>query len=112
MKKRFRLKKSTDFQRVRQHGSAYAHPLVVLFVQENQQQIIRVGITTGKTIGKAVQRNRAKRVLTAAISGLLPQIRPGHDIVLQARKAANRSSSTELHQTIHRLLDKAGILIK
>jgi ribonuclease P protein component len=112
VKKQFRLRKSADFQRVRQHGRAFAHPLVVLFIQENQLGHIRVGITTGKTIGKAVQRNRAKRVLKAAISGLLPQILPGFDLVLQARTSANQSTSKELQQTIQHLLDKAGILHK
>lgn len=112
MKKQFRLRKSTDFQRVRQQGSAFAHPLVVLFVRANQLEHIRVGITTGKSIGNAVQRNRAKRVLNAAISSLIPQIKPGFDLVLQARNSASKRSATELQQTLCHVLDKAGILHK
>jgi ribonuclease P protein component len=112
VKKQFRLRKSTDFQRVRQHGSAFAHPLVVLFVHPNQLAHIRVGIATGKSIGNAVKRNRAKRVLDAAISGLIPQIQPGFDLVLQARASASKRSTSELQQTIHHLIDQAGILHK
>ncbi|MEN8240872.1 MAG: ribonuclease P protein component [Chloroflexota bacterium] len=112
MEKQNRLRKSADFQRVRQHGSAFAHPLVVLIFIPNQQDILRVGITTGKSIGNAVQRNRAKRVLNAAISGLIPQIQPGYDIVLQARRSATKLKSTQLQLTIYSLLEKARILLK
>jgi ribonuclease P protein component len=112
VKKQLRLRKSSDFQRVRQHGRAFAHPLVVLFIQPNELDFIRIGITTGKSIGNAVQRNRAKRVLNAAASELAAQIQPGFDLVLQARRAANHKRSHELRQTIYNLLDKAGILVK
>jgi len=112
VKKQFRLRKSSDFQRVRQHGRAFAHPLVVLFIQPNELEFIRIGITTGKSIGNAVQRNRAKRVLKAAIAELAPQIQPGFDLVLQARRAANSKSSNELRQTIFNLLEKAELLRK
>ena len=112
MKKQFRLKKPGDFQRVRQHGKAFAHPLVVLIFQPNDQKEIRVGITAGKSIGNAVKRNRAKRILNAAMDKLIPEIQPGHDIVLLARRAANQCKSTELQQTLNYLLDKAGILLK
>lgn len=112
MEKQFRLKKSNDFQRVRQHGTAFAHPFVVLIVLPNQQDNIRVGITTGKSIGNAVKRNRAKRILNAAMTKFIPQIKPGQDIVLLARRSANELKSTELQQILNYLLDKAGLLLK
>ena len=112
MEKQNRLRKSSDFQRVRQHGNANAHPLVVLIFLPNQLGTLRVGITTGKSIGNAVRRNRAKRVLNAAVTSLIPQIQPGYDIVLQARRAASRSNSTQLQLTIQSLLEKSGILQK
>jgi ribonuclease P protein component len=112
VEKQFRLKKSSDFQRVRQHGTAFAHPFVVLIVLPNHQEKVRVGITAGKSIGNAVKRNRAKRILNAAIANLIPQIKPGHDIVLLARRSANNRKSTELQQTLNYLLDKAGLLLK
>jgi ribonuclease P protein component len=112
VEKQNRLRKSSDFQRVRQHGRAFAHPLVVLIFLPNQLETLRVGITTGKSIGNAVQRNRAKRVLNEAVTSLIPQIEPGYDIVLQARRAANKAKSTELQRTIHSLLEKSGILQK
>jgi ribonuclease P protein component len=112
VEKQFRLKKSSDFVRVRQHGRAFAHPLVVLIFLPSQREDLRVGITAGKSIGNAVKRNRAKRVINAAMADLIPQIKPGHDIVLLARRSANQCKSTELQQTLNYLLDKAGILLK
>lgn len=110
MEKQNRLRKSADFQRVRQHGKSFAHPLVVLIFIPNRQDLVRIGITTGKSIGNAVQRNRTKRVIKAAISNLIPEIKSGYDLVLQARKPAAKAKSTQLEIPIRSLLEKAGIL--
>ena len=48
---------------MRRFGKSYAHPLVVLIVQPSDQPKIRVGVAAGKTVGVAVRRNRAKRLL-------------------------------------------------
>ena len=48
----------------------------------------RLGITTSKKIGKAVQRNRARRLIKTAYRNLLPEIAPGYDIVVVARTKA------------------------
>ena len=44
-----------------------------------------MGITTGKKIGNAVKRNRARRIIREAVRALLPEMRSGFDIILVAR---------------------------
>jgi ribonuclease P protein component len=108
--KRFRLRKSSDFQRVRRSGKAIAHPFVVLLHLPNQLDQVRIGVAAGKSIGNAVQRNRAKRVMRAAMQTLLPSLKPGSDIVLIARKPLLEASSTQLIEILQPRLKKAGLL--
>ncbi len=95
---------------MRRLGKAYAHPLVVLIHLENETEDIRVGVAAGKNIGKAVTRNRAKRLLRAAIAPFLSQIKPGQDILLLARGPILEVKSTQLKQILANLLKKAKIL--
>ena len=99
-----------DFQRVRQFGKSYAHPLVVLVVLPNELDRVRVGVTAGRSVGNAVKRNRAKRIIRAAVSPFLDAIEPGWDLVLIARKPILKVKSTELSDVIHLLLKKSKLL--
>ncbi len=110
MKRGFSLRKSAEIKRVRRHGTSTAHPFLALIALPNDGLGIRVGVTAGKPIGGAVVRNRAKRVLRAAIRPLLPHIRPDHDIMLLARPGIRDAGSTEVQNVISALLKKAGLL--
>lgn len=46
-----------------------------------------MGITSSKKIGKAYQRNRARRVIRAAYAQLAPRLNGNYDIVFVARSA-------------------------
>ena len=87
MQRNFRLTRSTDFKRVRRNGKSYAHPLLVLIAIESEKNLstTRVGVAAGKSVGNAVKRNRAKRLIRAAAQDLYPQIKSGYDLVLIAR---------------------------
>lgn len=110
MQRRFRLTRSTDFKRVRRFGKSYAHPLVVLIVQTSGQPHLRVGVTAGKTIGLAVRRNRAKRLLRAAVQSLIPDLAPGSDILLVARPPILASTLDQVRLALQTLLRRAGLL--
>ena len=110
MQKRFRLTRTDDFKRVRQTGKSYAHPLVVLVTQSNQAKNVRVGVTAGKTIGTAVQRNRAKRLLREAMRPLIPNIALGYDLILVARSKLVTSTLADTRSALTNLFQRANIL--
>ncbi len=110
MQRKFRLTRSTDFKRVRRFGKSYAHPLVVLIVHPADQPEVRVGVAAGRTVGTAVRRNRAKRLLRAAVVDLLPSILPGSDILLIARPPLAESTLAVTQQTLIHLLQRANLL--
>ncbi|GAB4449605.1 MAG: ribonuclease P protein component [Anaerolineales bacterium] len=110
MQRRFRLTRSEDFKRVRRSGKSYAHPLVVLMVQKSEQPRLRVGIAAGKTIGTAVHRNRAKRLLREAMRSLLPSLASHLDLILIARPSLAHASLEETRQALLTLFQRAQLL--
>ena len=112
MKRRFRLTSSTDFERVRRLGKSYAHPFIVLIALPNEVDNSRFAVAAGRSIGKAVQRNRAKRILRETLHLLIPSIASGWDIVLLARKPITTAAYPEIEAAIKTLLSRANLLEK
>ena len=109
MKRDFRLTRSTDLKRVRNLGKSYAHPLVVLVTNPSAESRPRIAVTAGRSVGGAVQRNRAKRLLREAARALLPALRPGWDLVLIARKPLLEATLQMTQAAITQLSTRAGL---
>ncbi len=109
MKREFRLSQAKDIKRVRQSGKSYAHPLMVLVTLFNDQQKSRFGIIAGRSIGNAVERNRAKRLLRAALQPFLPVIAPGWDIMIIARHRMVDTTFKETQKALKILLQRAAM---
>jgi ribonuclease P protein component len=87
MKRALRLTRSLDYKRVRLTGRSFAHPLLVLIVAPAiDHHEVKIGITAGRSVGNAVERNRAKRRLRACMDEYLCMIQPGWDIIVIARQ--------------------------
>jgi ribonuclease P protein component len=95
--------------RVRRFGESFAHPLVVLILQKVENPITRFAITAGTTLGNAVKRNRAKRILRAGLAKLIKQVQPGYNGILIARKALLESNSIDAKKALESLFRQAGI---
>jgi len=111
VQRKFRLTRSEDFKRVRRSGKSYAHPLVVLIVQTHDQPRLKVGVAAGRTVGTAVHRNRAKRLLREAMRSLLPTIASNLDLILIARPGLVTATLEDTRQALRNLLQRAQILI-
>ena len=85
------------FKRVYAKGRFKADSLLVTYVHKNRLPIMRVGITASRKIGNAVCRNRARRVIRAALYEWMDQIKPGVDIVFVAR---SRTAQSRRHTCI------------
>jgi ribonuclease P protein component len=109
MNRKYRLTRSTDFKRVRRVGKSYAHPLVVLIVTPAEPDGLRFGIAAGKSVGGAVQRNRAKRLLREAVRHFLANIQPGWDVVLLARQSTGEAALEDVQTAMRLVFRRAGI---
>lgn len=104
------IKLNRDFRTAYYHGKVFVSPLLVLYVRKNREKKVRIGITTGKKVGKAVQRNRCRRIIREAYRRLYPQLSGGWDLVFVARAATVGSTSAELYEVMHQQFKKAGLL--
>lgn len=92
-------------------GKSYAHPLVVMITLPNELDQVRIGVAAGRSIGGAVERNRAKRILKAAIQSLISNIAAGTDILLLARRPIKKTRSVELKPVLEKLMNEAMVII-
>jgi ribonuclease P protein component len=111
VKRRFRLTSSKDFQRVRSFGKAVRHRFIVIVYLPNETGTTRIGVIAGKPVGKAVQRNRAKRLIRSALQPYLKEIPAGWDALLIARKSILEADFQCIQEAIEMLL-ASSLLIK
>ncbi len=112
MKRRFRLSRSNDIQRVRREGKSYAHPLLVLVAVPVQSSQTQIAIITGRRIGFAVQRNRIKRQIRACFDKLLPGLQDGWRLVILARQPIIQADFADVDQALRSVLRRAGLMVE
>ena len=110
MEKLVPICRNNDFRRIYARGKSYVSPLVVVYALKNRTKNVRVGITTSKKVGNAVQRNRSRRVIREAFRALAPRVRPGFDLVLVARGKTPYVKSSDVRRQLERQLQAAGLL--
>ena len=105
-----KINQNRDFRRAYSKGKYAAHPLLVTYAVKKRTGETRLGITTSKKVGNAVQRNRARRIITAAFMPLEEQIKKGYDIVLVARAKTPLAKSTQIAPVLQKHLQKLGLM--
>ncbi len=107
MKREERLKKPEQFSVVYNQGFSQANQWLVLKAKSNGLEFSRYGISINKRIGKAVVRNRIKRVLREILR--LTPLPSGWDIILFVRGPAAGSDYKQLEKAVNNLLSRAHI---
>jgi ribonuclease P protein component len=111
-KQRRRLSRSAEFDRVYKEGRSHAgrHLVVYSFPREEEEEgPARLGLSVGRKVGGAVERNRVKRLLRDAFWDLADDLPDAHDFVLVARAEASELDGNEAVQAeLKELLGKAG----
>ena len=98
-----------DFRRTYARGKSFIHPALCTYVLKGRGQKLRLGITAGKKVGNAVMRNRARRVIREGFRSIVPQIKPGFDIIFVARARTPSLKSTQMAGIIEKSLRRLGI---
>ncbi|MEO8288726.1 MAG: ribonuclease P protein component [Chloroflexota bacterium] len=104
------LKNSGQFERVRREGRTWGAGLLVLNAARNGQDVVRCGFITGKKIGNAVKRNRARRLIREAVRRRLPEIKAGWDLVWIARAPIEGASFEAVCRAVDDLLQRSRVV--
>jgi len=114
-RKRRRLSRSGEFERVYREGRSHAsrHLVVYAFPRADDESEPRLGISVGRKLGGAVERNRIKRLLREAFWAGAGELAPGHDFVIVARPAAGElareGGEQAIEQALRAVLAEAGL---
>ena len=103
-----RLRKNSQFAAVYERGRTWSNDLVVLKTLPNGLEWNRYGFVAGKRLGKAVVRNRVKRLLREVARATATKM--GWDVVLRARSQAATANYHEPGASVAGLLHRARIL--
>jgi len=106
-----RLLKRADFLRVAAARRKWAAPGLILQAALGTagETALRVGFTTSKKVGAAVERNRARRRLRAAVAEVFPALAaPGLDYVVIGRRETLVRTYSLLLQDLRTALKRVG----
>ena len=87
-RKRGRLSRSGDFDRVYRDGRSHSNRFLVLYSFPRTPEApepVRLGISVSRKVGGSVQRNAVKRALREAFWNIGDTVPAGHDFVIVAR---------------------------
>jgi ribonuclease P protein component len=104
-----RLRRPDQFARVRRERKSWAHRLLILNAARNRTGRTRCGFVVGKQIGKAHDRNRAKRRVREAVRLVYPRLAAGWDLVFVVRAPVAEASFGALAAAVEDLLRRAGV---
>ena len=99
-----RLLKHSDFQAVYKQGrKTFSGNMTAFYRERNDSASARVGLAVGRVLGGAVQRNRIKRRMRAAVQPNLAELTRPLDVVLHPRTAVLTMVFAELKAEVGKL---------
>lgn len=112
MRKIKTLKKNYEFKNVLSKGKFYISKNVTMYVKNNCKKENYIGIAVSTKMGKAVVRNRIKRLIREAYKLEKNFINKGYDIVFLWNKHANveNTNCNLIHSEIIELFNKANMV--
>jgi ribonuclease P protein component len=103
------LRRKADFEAIARSGTARSDHLLRIRALRTDRPETRIGISTPRTLGGAVERNRTRRRLRALVRERYAELPAGWDVLLIARPEAGRATFEELRQALGGLMERAGI---
>jgi ribonuclease P protein component len=110
MRRRYRLRRTEDFQLARQAGKSWPNQFFVLVTCPNQLAHSRFGFVVSRHLGNSVQRNLIKRRLREAVRRRQEAIETGWDLVLIARHPIRDATYQEIERALADALRRCRLI--
>ena len=104
------LSRPQDFAAIQGSGTTRSHPLFTVRLLRTDLETTRFGLSTGRRLGGAVVRNRARRRLREVLRVMAPSFQPGWDVLIIARPAIVEADHETLVGALHRTLVRGGVV--
>lgn len=108
MKNTQSLKLNRDFRRAYK-GESFVGGYTVVYARKNRYPFNRLGLTVSKAAGKAVVRNRLKRLMRESYRLMEDDIKPGYDFIIVARNRAVGKTQLQIRQDIEYAVKKLDL---
>ena len=115
-RKRGRLSRSGDFDRVYREGQSHGNRFMVLYAfprPDDAEEDVRLGVSVSRKVGGSVDRNAVKRAIKEAFWSAGSELPDRHDFVLVARPdvagLVEREGTTGVALALNELLAEAGL---
>lgn len=108
----FSLSGKKKFDIIFNEGKSFAGRTAVLYIYPNSLDFNRVGIITSKKLGKAVTRNKLRRLFRESYRSLSDKVSCGFDLVIIARSFSEGKEYREIQSSLLHLFKRANILLK
>jgi ribonuclease P protein component len=113
-RRRQRLTRSGDFDRVYRQGSSHGNRFFVLYAfpreDDSDDAGVRLGLSVGRRVGGAVERNSIKRAIREAFWALVEELPSASDFVIVARPEAagliSREGTPGAEKALRELMDE------
>lgn len=110
MRKPDRLRKTSEFSRVFSTGRTISGKGLVLHWLPREAGPARIGLCVGRQLGKAVQRNRIKRLLRESWRSLAGGADAPADLVFVARRGGADYNLSQWTTAMRDVLARAGLI--
>jgi len=102
------LTRAAQYGKVYDHGSTWVSDLLVMKALPNGLGLSRYGFSVSRRVGKAVIRNRTKRLLREILRKMI--LKPGWDIIFIVRPRATGADFSAFQRSVYGVLSRAGFL--
>lgn len=104
------IKKDREFKFLFRKGNSVVTDAFACYARESKRRVNRIGIVTGKKVGNAVKRSRARRVIREAFRLIDPLLREKtqkrYDFIFVARAKTPAMKSTQVYRQMENKLLK------
>ena len=115
MKKTKILKKNYEFRNVIRNGVFFSGKYISAYILKNKKKDCFLGLAVSVKVGKAVQRNRIKRLLRENYNALEDNIIEGYSIVFLVKKSnssVNEINFNNIKFDMKKILNDAKLINK